>query len=51
MNWKPRAMGATWIELAQNRLQKFCEVMKVSMFMGVEQPANFGDKGAWMEWV
>jgi len=29
----------------QDVLQKFSEVLKVRVFMGVEQPANFGDKG------
>jgi len=28
----------------QDRLQKFSEVEKVSVFVGVKQPANFGDK-------
>ena len=29
----------------QDVLQKFSEATKVRVFMGVEQPANFGDKG------
>jgi len=37
-------VGATWVKMMQDGLQKFSEAAKVSVFVGVEQPANFGDK-------
>ena len=37
--------GAIWVEPMQDCLQKFSEAMEVHVFMGVEQPSNFGDKG------
>jgi len=37
--------GTIWVELMQDGLQEFGEAAKVHVFMGVEQPANFGDEG------
>jgi len=37
--------GTAWVELVQDGLQEFSEATKVHVFVGVEQPANFGDKG------
>jgi len=37
--------GAIRVEVVQDGFQEFSEMVQVSMLMGVEQPANFGDKG------
>ena len=37
--------GAIRIEAVQDGFQEFSETSQVHMLVGVEQPANFGDKG------
>jgi len=40
---------AIWVQMMHKTFQKLSEVAKVSVFMQMEQPANLGDEGAWID--
>jgi len=42
--WKPRAIGAIWVQMAEEALQYLSEVSKVGMFVGLKQPTNLRDE-------